>query len=120
MEINFYRHDNPQGYDQSWQACHFTIGTDNLPHEACKEAAPSNVEAIVEAPTTQPGPLCRDAVAAPSTRPLPPTPVHCAATESRPQEHPKMLPATLLVPHSHPIVPAHNSPSINTSLGDFY
>ena len=112
------------GYDLSVNPANaqfrFTIGTDNLPHEACKEAAPSNEEAIVEAPTTQPGPLCRDAVAAPSTRPLPPSPVPCAATLSRPQEHPKMLPATLLVPHSHPIVPAHNSPSINTSLGDFY
>ena len=78
MEINFYRHDNPQGYDQSWQACHFTSNTDNLPHEACKDAAQSNEEAIVEAPSIQPGPLCRDSVAAPRA------PQNASSDSSRP------------------------------------
>ena len=28
MEINYYRHDNAQGYDEAWSACQFTSNTD--------------------------------------------------------------------------------------------
>ena len=28
MQVNYYRQSNAQGYDQSWQSCQFTTGTD--------------------------------------------------------------------------------------------
>ena len=28
MQVNYYRNSNDQGYDESWQACHFTSDTD--------------------------------------------------------------------------------------------